>query len=377
MRDYRGPISLVCQRIPRATLEVLILKGEGTFHGFLFFFHSQHVYNIAIPKPPSHLPADSFPTVEDLLCAFSGTRGYLNIHGRPDEARGARIILKDFVSGKVPRFYLVFCDCLVHVTFFSAASSRVPPSVPLGETGWKADPNCDERIQCHWCSSCSGWGGARAKAQEPNDQPEKESGSPIFCAIRNFLCYFLMILWKVADEDEFMRQERLNSIQHHSTGKRFAPLFFWFCVLSKRLTKGREKLLTATRKSWKTLAGNEASSKGPKTCDSEAIERSVWRSVKKIVKSLTVWWKPEPSYWADSIFSWGPKSNMKAIEAVWINEVWGLASCSDFFNFNKIERIDRWAMNPWYVSCPRINIEPFAILFPSFLFSTKCWTLGR
>ena len=88
MRDHRPSISLVCQRVPRASLEVFFFfdkmerkrgKGNVIFFFlmplfFFFFFFNQHVYNIAIPKPASHLPADSIPTTEELLNSFARAR---------------------------------------------------------------------------------------------------------------------------------------------------------------------------------------------------------------------------------------------------------------------------------------------------------------
>jgi len=83
LRDHVGPTTLVCERIPREILE--------------------KVYGIKLPlrtfqgKP---LP----PTSEELLLAYAGSRGFMNVRGSPDEPRGARYILKDYVAGK-----LLFC----------------------------------------------------------------------------------------------------------------------------------------------------------------------------------------------------------------------------------------------------------------------------
>ena len=44
-------------------------------------------------------------TSEQLLTAYGTLRGFMTAGGRPDQARAARIILKDYVAGK-----LLFCE---------------------------------------------------------------------------------------------------------------------------------------------------------------------------------------------------------------------------------------------------------------------------
>lgn len=81
MRDPRPPTALVCERIPRSIL-------EGT-------------YGIMLPKPTEEEDPNRVPTPSELLKAYGRIRGFMTVHGSPDESRAARIILKDYVSGKL------------------------------------------------------------------------------------------------------------------------------------------------------------------------------------------------------------------------------------------------------------------------------------
>lgn len=83
LRDWIGPIRLLMSRIP---VEVI-----------------QQIYGIEMPKASE----ESIETLNAnvLLSCFAAARGFMtSFHGNPDESRAARLILKDYVSGK-----LLFC----------------------------------------------------------------------------------------------------------------------------------------------------------------------------------------------------------------------------------------------------------------------------
>ncbi|TFK36883.1 P-loop containing nucleoside triphosphate hydrolase protein [Crucibulum laeve] len=85
MREYTGPITLVVKRIPREILEA--------------------TYGLTIKAPGIEDGGDGKITAENFLIAYAIARGYMRSgQGNPDEARSARYILKDYVSGK-----LLFC----------------------------------------------------------------------------------------------------------------------------------------------------------------------------------------------------------------------------------------------------------------------------
>ncbi|XP_026770952.3 large subunit GTPase 1 homolog [Pangasianodon hypophthalmus] len=90
MRDHVPAISLVCQTIPRAVLE--------------------GIYGINIVRPREDEDPDRPPTSEELLSAYGYMRGFMTAHGQPDQARSARYVLKDYVSGK-----LLYCHPPPHI----------------------------------------------------------------------------------------------------------------------------------------------------------------------------------------------------------------------------------------------------------------------
>jgi len=79
MRDHLHPVSLLCKRIARDVFE-------------------SH-YGIVLPTPAEHEDPLRIPTAQELLQAYSYIRGFMTSRGNPDESRGARIILKDYVNG--------------------------------------------------------------------------------------------------------------------------------------------------------------------------------------------------------------------------------------------------------------------------------------
>jgi len=77
IKDWKNiwaPVQLICEKVSRAQL--------------------QQVYSLLFPAY-KELNAD------DLLNAYARMRSFYKDHGRPDEAHAARIILKDFCSGKL------------------------------------------------------------------------------------------------------------------------------------------------------------------------------------------------------------------------------------------------------------------------------------
>ncbi|KAG8136369.1 hypothetical protein E2320_009317 [Naja naja] len=71
----------LCQRIPRPVLEA--------------------TYGISILRPCEDEDPDRTPTPEELLSALGCMRGFMTDHGQPDQPRSARLVLKDFVTGKL------------------------------------------------------------------------------------------------------------------------------------------------------------------------------------------------------------------------------------------------------------------------------------
>ncbi|CAH8467571.1 unnamed protein product [Heterobilharzia americana] len=94
MRDYLAPIGLVCERIPRDILEIM--------------------YGINLPKSQNLQLEDGSSctlTPHELLAAHAFMHGFMTAKGNPNYDRSARIILKDFVKGK-----LLYCHPPPNVT---------------------------------------------------------------------------------------------------------------------------------------------------------------------------------------------------------------------------------------------------------------------
>ncbi|OQR76976.1 large subunit GTPase 1-like [Tropilaelaps mercedesae] len=84
LRDHVPPITLLLSLIPRHVLE--------------------NTYGICIPQPLEGDDPERPPTSAELLNAYSYNRGFMTSSGQPDNPRGARYVLKDYVNGK-----LVYC----------------------------------------------------------------------------------------------------------------------------------------------------------------------------------------------------------------------------------------------------------------------------
>lgn len=81
MRDEVPPVNLVASRIPRSVIE--------------------NIYHITLPSPKEGEDPDRPPTCEELLNTYGFMRGFMTKHGRPDNPRTARVVLKDYMNGKL------------------------------------------------------------------------------------------------------------------------------------------------------------------------------------------------------------------------------------------------------------------------------------
>lgn len=99
LRDHIGPVSLVCERMPRELLEM--------------------TYGINLPLPADWEGEHRPPTAYELLNTYGYMRGYMTQSGNPDCPRTARYILKDYVNGK-----LLFCNPPPGI---DAAAFQMPP----------------------------------------------------------------------------------------------------------------------------------------------------------------------------------------------------------------------------------------------------------
>ncbi|CAH8482249.1 unnamed protein product [Schistosoma rodhaini] len=84
MRDYLAPVGLVCERIPRHILETM--------------------YGINLPKFQNTQVKDGLNrilTPHELLAAHAFMHGFMTAKGNPNYDRSARIILKDYVKGRL------------------------------------------------------------------------------------------------------------------------------------------------------------------------------------------------------------------------------------------------------------------------------------
>ncbi|XP_026425549.1 GTPase LSG1-2-like [Papaver somniferum] len=86
MTQHREAIQVVANRVPRHLIE--------------------KVYNITLPKPKVYEPQTRLPLASELLRAYCASRGYVGSSGLPDETKASRIILKDYLDGKLPHFEL-------------------------------------------------------------------------------------------------------------------------------------------------------------------------------------------------------------------------------------------------------------------------------
>eukprot|EP00117_Sycon_ciliatum_P027932 scpid47885/ scgid0663/ Large subunit GTPase 1 homolog len=81
MRDHEGPINFICHKIPRFIL--------------------QKLYGIMLPKPAEGEDPNRPPLPLEVLMSYGYVRGFMTTKGVPDCPRSARIILKDYVKGRL------------------------------------------------------------------------------------------------------------------------------------------------------------------------------------------------------------------------------------------------------------------------------------
>ncbi|KAI8952745.1 hypothetical protein F4801DRAFT_203306 [Xylaria longipes] len=82
LREFTGPAALITHRIPQPFLEA--------------------IYGIHIKTRPREEGGTGIPTASELLAAYAKARGFKTQGvGQPDESRAARVVLKDYVSGKL------------------------------------------------------------------------------------------------------------------------------------------------------------------------------------------------------------------------------------------------------------------------------------
>ncbi|KAJ2665127.1 hypothetical protein IWW48_000394 [Coemansia sp. RSA 1200] len=82
LREFSGPSALVARRIPKWVIEA--------------------TYGIEIRTRPAAEGGDGVPTATELLTSYAAARGMFKAgEGNPDESRAARVLLKDYVAGKL------------------------------------------------------------------------------------------------------------------------------------------------------------------------------------------------------------------------------------------------------------------------------------
>lgn len=91
LTDVRSPVGVIAARVPRQQLE--------------------RVYNILLPKPKLHEPQNRPPTGAELIISFALCRGIVAGYGAPDQTRAGRLIIKDYINGK-----LLHCTMPPHAT---------------------------------------------------------------------------------------------------------------------------------------------------------------------------------------------------------------------------------------------------------------------
>ncbi|VYS45412.1 unnamed protein product [Arabidopsis thaliana] len=84
MTEHREAIQVVADKVPRRVIE--------------------SVYNISLPKPKTYERQSRPPHAAELLKSYCASRGYVASSGLPDETKAARLILKDYIGGKLPHY---------------------------------------------------------------------------------------------------------------------------------------------------------------------------------------------------------------------------------------------------------------------------------
>jgi large subunit GTPase 1 len=63
------------------------------------------VYNMKLPLPALHEDQNRNATAGEILRGYCASRGFTLVGGRPDEVRAGRLLLKDYINGK-----LLYCN---------------------------------------------------------------------------------------------------------------------------------------------------------------------------------------------------------------------------------------------------------------------------
>ncbi|XP_073054834.1 GTPase LSG1-2-like [Primulina eburnea] len=84
MTEHREAVQVVANQVPRSVIE--------------------DVYKISLPQPKAHESQSRPPLAAEFLRSYCASRGYVASSGLPDETRAARLILKDYINGKLPHF---------------------------------------------------------------------------------------------------------------------------------------------------------------------------------------------------------------------------------------------------------------------------------
>lgn len=124
MTEHREVVQVVANRVPRHAIE--------------------SIYNITLPKPKAHEPQTRPPLSSELLRAYCASRGYVASSGLPDETKAARIILKEYIDGKLPHFELppgLSDNGVGFGNTFSESDSSDSEDLP--DSGDKSGPNFD------------------------------------------------------------------------------------------------------------------------------------------------------------------------------------------------------------------------------------------
>lgn len=84
LTDVRSPVGVIAAKVSRQQLE--------------------SVYNISLPSPKLHEPQNRAPTGAELIVSFALSRGIIAHYGAPDQTRAGRLIIKDYINGKLTHY---------------------------------------------------------------------------------------------------------------------------------------------------------------------------------------------------------------------------------------------------------------------------------
>ncbi|XP_059612197.1 large subunit GTPase 1 homolog [Phlebotomus argentipes] len=160
MRDHVSPINQLCRYIPRHVLE--------------------DKYGIMIPKPTGMDDPDRPPHSEELLLAYGYNRGFMTANGQPDQSKGARYILKDFVNGRLLYAYappdLVQEEFHVFPERQRAVRTHIPPqekrAIRLPEAAMS-----EEEFNAIYFSNIPGEASSKGRKTMPHVRPLSASSS--------------------------------------------------------------------------------------------------------------------------------------------------------------------------------------------------------